>query len=228
MEKKNTILLTVIAVATLLVAVVGATFAYFTATATPSGNGDTSEATTATMASVKLTASTAGNSENKVYPGTKNYAGMHVKASKEGTDTANDNYEITYTVKGTVTLGSAFTAGTVEYTLYRVDTTAVEEVVTCPGPTENATATGTQYTENCTLASELGEDQKIAAGSGTVSGTGATINVTGQKLSTNGVTDAYYYLVVEYKNENKDQNADQNKTITVSLDSVEITNTATV
>ena len=34
MEKKNTILLTVIAVATLLVAVVGATFAYFTATAT--------------------------------------------------------------------------------------------------------------------------------------------------------------------------------------------------
>ena len=31
MEKKNTILLTVIAVATLLVAVVGATFAYFTA-----------------------------------------------------------------------------------------------------------------------------------------------------------------------------------------------------
>ena len=34
MEKKNTLLLTVIAVATLLVAVVGATFAYFTATST--------------------------------------------------------------------------------------------------------------------------------------------------------------------------------------------------
>ena len=34
MEKKNMVLLTVIAVATLLVAVVGATFAYFTATIT--------------------------------------------------------------------------------------------------------------------------------------------------------------------------------------------------
>ena len=228
MEKKNTILLTVIAVATLLVAVVGATFAYFTATAKPSGNGDTSEATTATMASVKLTASVAGNSENTVYPGTKNYAGMHVKATKEGTGSANDDYTITYTVKGSVTLGSEFTAGTVEYTLYRVDTTPVNNVVTCPGPTETATATGTQYTETCTLASQLGEDQKIATGSGTVTGTTAPINVTGQTLSTTGVTDAYYYLVVEYKNENKDQNADQNKTITVALDSVEITNTEAI
>lgn len=37
MERKNTMLLTIIAVATLLVAVVGATFAYFTATAEISG-----------------------------------------------------------------------------------------------------------------------------------------------------------------------------------------------
>ena len=37
MERKNTVLLTVIAVATLLVAVIGATFAYFTATAGGSG-----------------------------------------------------------------------------------------------------------------------------------------------------------------------------------------------
>ena len=34
MDKKNTVLLTVIAVATLLVAVVGATFAYFSARVT--------------------------------------------------------------------------------------------------------------------------------------------------------------------------------------------------
>ena len=38
MEKKNTVLLTVIAVATLLVAVVGATFAYFTASNSSTGN----------------------------------------------------------------------------------------------------------------------------------------------------------------------------------------------
>ena len=38
MEKKNTLLLTVIAIATLLVAVVGATFAYFTATESGTGS----------------------------------------------------------------------------------------------------------------------------------------------------------------------------------------------
>ena len=46
MEKKNTILLTVIAIATLLVAVVGATFAYFTASvSTNEGNGGTGTTT---------------------------------------------------------------------------------------------------------------------------------------------------------------------------------------
>lgn len=41
MEKKNTVLLTVIAVATLLVAVVGATFAYFSATVTEENKTET-------------------------------------------------------------------------------------------------------------------------------------------------------------------------------------------
>lgn len=41
MEKKNTVLLTVIAVATLLVAVVGATFAYFSATVTENNKTET-------------------------------------------------------------------------------------------------------------------------------------------------------------------------------------------
>lgn len=49
-NKKNTILLTVIAVATLLVAVVGATFAYFTATGSDSKEGNVT-VTTGTAAS---------------------------------------------------------------------------------------------------------------------------------------------------------------------------------
>ena len=48
MDKKNTMLLTVIAVATLLVAVVGATFAYFTASNTATGS------TTATVQTEKV------------------------------------------------------------------------------------------------------------------------------------------------------------------------------
>lgn len=55
MEKKNTLLLTVIAVATLLVAVVGATFAFFTATQDVE-NQLTVNATTGTVASFQSTA----------------------------------------------------------------------------------------------------------------------------------------------------------------------------
>lgn len=51
MERKNTVLLTVVAVATLLVAVVGATFAYFTATGTINAQS-TVNVTTSTVDSV--------------------------------------------------------------------------------------------------------------------------------------------------------------------------------
>ena len=59
MERKNTVLLTVIAVATLLVAVIGATFAYFTATAGGSGTTpvsvQTSSSGSSTFTSTSLT-----------------------------------------------------------------------------------------------------------------------------------------------------------------------------
>lgn len=76
MEKKNTMLLTVIAVATLLVAVVGATFAYFTATST----GD--EATVVQVTTESLSSTTATGSgtikldvtaEDMVDPGDEDY-----------------------------------------------------------------------------------------------------------------------------------------------------------
>ena len=63
MEKKNMVLLTVIAVATLLVAVVGATFAYFTATSTTTGNETTTSAKTAQLATLSWTAEETGRSE---------------------------------------------------------------------------------------------------------------------------------------------------------------------
>ena len=53
MEKKNVVLLTVIAVATLLTAMVGSTFAFFTAQV--SGNGNTTEVVNASTAEVTAT-----------------------------------------------------------------------------------------------------------------------------------------------------------------------------
>ena len=55
MDKKNTMLLTVIAVATLLVAIVGATFAYFSVTGSNTSTTTTANVTTARAGSVSLT-----------------------------------------------------------------------------------------------------------------------------------------------------------------------------
>ena len=83
MEKKNMVLLTVIAVATLLVAVVGATFAYFTATSTTSGNETTTSATTAQLATLSWTAEDTGRSP-QVYPGFKAFQAYTLAAGGTG------------------------------------------------------------------------------------------------------------------------------------------------
>lgn len=67
MEKKNVVFLTVLAIATLLTAVVGTTFAYFTATVT--GN-DTAKATTVTTATVGVTYTDGSTiTESNILPG---------------------------------------------------------------------------------------------------------------------------------------------------------------
>ena len=229
MEKKNTILLTVIAVATLLVAVVGATFAYFTATSGTDNNASSTGAVeTATVSTVKLTTADVGKTTRTVYPGTTNYAAISVVASKElpeGADAATDDtdYNITYTVNGSITLSEAFTAGSVTYSVYRT-TEKVDTPVTCTLSTDNA-----QYSDSCNLdalTSAAGSQQLVR--DETVSGTSATVSVPSQTLSTDGTITYYYYLVVSYPNQEKDQNADQDKTITAQLTGVKVDKTAEV
>lgn len=58
MDKKNTMLLTVIAIATLLVAVVGATFAYFSVTATNNATATTASGSATSSGSITLTTDT--------------------------------------------------------------------------------------------------------------------------------------------------------------------------
>lgn len=227
MEKKNTILLTVIAVATLLVAVVGATFAYFTATSGNDGDGSSTGAIQAAqLSSVTLRAANLGVSDDVIYPGTINYASMSVQAVKTGDNAATDtnNYTVQYTLNGTVTLSEAFTAGEVTYTVYRT-TSAVGTPVTCDPVTATPNASGTQYTQSCTVDSTLtGLSGDDVVATGTVSGTSATISETLEEVTTGGDT-YYYYLVVSYESTGKDQNADQGKTITASLTQPTITST---
>lgn len=101
MEKKNTVLLTVIAVATLLVAVVGATFAYFTAQTTANGSSnETSVTTRSEVGGVTLTlANQTATGSDITYPGGYVVNGGVVTATSTGTD----NYTVNYTLNGTIT-----------------------------------------------------------------------------------------------------------------------------
>jgi predicted ribosomally synthesized peptide with SipW-like signal peptide len=109
MERKNTVLLTVIAVATLLVAVVGATFAYFTATSsgpntsnltvtTKSVDTISSSATDLTL-DVNLTDMLQANGTEAGVPKTST-SSVTINAVK-GTDTSETEctYDVTYEPK---------------------------------------------------------------------------------------------------------------------------------
>ena len=91
MEKKNVVLLSVIAIATLLITVVGATFAYYAATV--SGNPETD--------TVKITAA---DNLTITYSGGETIHGENVLPGWESTTytmtVANDNdFDVTYTMK---------------------------------------------------------------------------------------------------------------------------------
>ncbi len=120
MERKNTVLLTVIAVATLLVAVVGATFAYFTATNTTEGNGQSANVTTQKeLGGTNFKFEGTGQHTSYLsYPG-----GIGVLAAKatltETTEDDEANYKASYGVSIKYTNN---TATNLEWELYELET----------------------------------------------------------------------------------------------------------
>ena len=104
MEKKNVVFLTVLAVATLLTAVVGTTFAYFTATV--AGNG-TAQATTITTANnLGITFSDGDNiSDTNIVPGWQSPRSKTITVTNNG-DTAV-NYQIDW-----INVNNTFSKGT--------------------------------------------------------------------------------------------------------------------
>ena len=227
MEKKNTILLTVIAVATLLVAVVGATFAYFTATTGAGDPNDTATTGTATTVGGVNLVMTADTSSNDIaYPGGYVVAGVNVTATNS--DTTN-NYTTTYQVNGTITNN---TKTQLNWTLYRV-TSSIANPVTPDSCQRQEAAQGdgtTRYWyEDCTLdASLTGDTYKVTKGTAAAATTAGTpqettVTATGETLDVDADSDAtvYYYLVVEYPNNaSAPQDADQGQTISVILTNV--------
>lgn len=111
MEKRNTMLLTVVAIATLLVAVVGATFAYFTATGNTTASSEVTvttsshDSTTATGGQVSLTVTATdmqesnGSNSNPPAIGESNTPGHVTLATSVGSGggTSICTYNIIYT-----------------------------------------------------------------------------------------------------------------------------------
>ncbi len=223
MERKNTILLTVIAIATLLVAVVGATFAYFTATITDErgadGNNGNTNVTAGKVAGatvVGVVDGAAGSfTTTDVYPGHKEVAALSVKVTAENSGASKINivYDVT---------NNTFAKDNIKVSVYKTNTkvNTAENYFNCTKETGSVTG-ATSYFETCTVAeTTLG----TLVGTSTLLDTGATTN---KVIATDTVTGSasgntvYYYVVVEYVNQESDQNAEFNATLAGNI-SVEL------
>ena len=210
MEKKNTLLLTVIAVATLLVAVVGATFAYFGSFSTDQIQPSNVNVTTGSGQSVVF--KTTGKDMNYTVPDKNMGAG-------EGT-------ELVEAGKGDGSLTVSLSAGTTEatttctYDVVYTGTPAYTQVVanefiynlTAPAAETGKFVAGTRNTD------VVGADKSMTALQ-----TGAKVTIaTGESISSADVeanaTTVTYTLATTFKNmPNTDQSALANKSFTGSL-----------
>ena len=168
MEKKNVVFLTVLAIATLLTAVVGTTFAYFTATVTGNEQATTTTVTTAQDLGVTYSDGAAITLPNAV-PGDKSVtktisvrndsAATPLEYEIKWTDVSNsfqlgtgDTDDLVYTVvrtdseSGTTTYGGT-AANTAAFTTANGVTMTSGKAYSCA----NHTATITNLTTNCEL-----------------------------------------------------------------------------
>ena len=237
MEKKNMVLLTVIAVATLLVAVVGATFAYFTASITNNFNGTEENGKTNVTAGSVSGATVVGNVDGEagsftatgVYPGHKEVAALKVNV----TDATEQPTKINITYKPTV---NGFEDNSIKISVYKTDTAkAIGEegnYFQCTKKTGVGSDTDdgvTTFFEECagpaetSLGTIVGSPRTL-----TSADTNNTVVIaTDSADSAAGGKDTYYYVVVEYVNntdasegsasQNEDFNAQLTGDISVEL-----------
>ena len=132
MEKKNMVLLTVIAGATFLVAMVGATFAFFTATVqdnrTSSGDTGKTSITAGSVASTTIVGSVDGAAgqftATDVYPGHMEVAALSVKAdNSQNLEQTKTNIAIKYDVTK-----NDFAANEIKVSIYKKENTPVSGV----------------------------------------------------------------------------------------------------
>lgn len=232
MEKKNTILLTVIAIATLLVAVVGATFAYFTASITTTGDEDGTKSntniTTRTMTNAvmdlgNIMASSEDNEAKNVLPGFKMMKSVTVTGTApEG---VTNPLAIDADIVLTATADEGFGKENIKYTIYVVEGENAPKVVDTENPANNLCTASTPKSDP--IAETPGTYKFYDAMTCNVSGLGTSISdgtfSTNDEARTTVSISAgktyTYYILVEYANADADQTtAEAGKGFSVRLD----------
>ena len=224
MEKKNVVFLTVLSIATLLTAVVGTTFAYFTATFTGTNEANGSVTTAAICGMEVNVGEFQDGGVTQILPGWVGYQTVTVNGvNSTAADTCTGG---TYTVNLAAT--HSFTAGYLKYEVYKstaaADQTALATFLgsayTAPvdGPKITATGDGAnkyEYTTDGSFAlpgsgysfTSLVSATNIASGNNTVA----------TNASYTGTSKDTYVIVYKFLNLNEVQNVDMNKTLDTNV-----------
>lgn len=204
--RNNTILLTVIGIATLLVAVAGATFAYFTAQTRYRDQSSTLIIGSGDSTSLSLKGSYV--KLKNIYPKAEAWDTKVISFTNEtkvGTVMTNDvNYTLYMKVQ------NEFSAGALKYTLTRVtgDTKVCLTKYGDSSCAEDQLVTTTD-TNTANLVPDITTQTPI-----TVTGTDEVIFGNGKFVEGTQQQSHVYLLTIYFPETNSNQNADQNKTFT--------------
>ena len=194
MKNKNKKLIIVVAS---LFLVIGVSFAYFTVSVLLDGKGASTSGTTATLGSSELKVEgSLSFSDLDIYPGHQNVSSIKVSATGE-------NELIPYHViwEGENTLNT-----TLKYYVYKVEQ-EVEVKATCEK--KNGIKDGAKtYYEECSISNESELGSIISSGEIKTGETKKRIITDEFITSSKEGEEVYYYVILEYPNNNENQNRD--------------------
>lgn len=233
-NKRSMVLLTVIAVATLLVAVVGASFAYFTASVnTVNPENATTTVKAKTLASATMDMGSAISLTNKL-PGYQAVKTISITGGGAA-DALPINTRLTLTPDLDYTTADSQTAYMpVKYTIYKTTTAAHNAAVEADTANHNGVVyfTSNEVSETVPEVPAANEQPAVPGytkyyDAGTLTTGGLTALTTGtfngNTPVTYDITVSYntadtYYVVIEYiNNTSAEQNAEQGQTFTVTM-----------
>ena len=230
-NKRSMVLLTVIAVATLLVAVVGASFAYFTASVnTVNPENATTTVKAKTLASATMDMGSVISLTDKL-PGYQAVKTISITGGG-ASDAVPINTRLTLTPDLDYNSGTAYMP--VKYTIYKTTTAAHNAAVEADKVNHNGVVYFTSAETSETVQAVPAQNEQPAVpgytkyyDNGSLTTGGLTALTTGEFSGntpvTYDITVSYntadtYYVVIEYINNNSaEQNAEQGKTFSVTM-----------